>query len=99
MSGVSVQCVRIYKLAVDNACEATDAGILALHGLEEKARELLAEMKTMDELARQMFVLLFLRFLANFVHHFFPPFFFHHRTSLKEAVIVLEAQVARVART
>lgn len=81
MSGVSVQCVRIYKLAVDNACEATDAGILALHGLEEKARELLAEMKTMDELARQMFVLLFLRFLANFVHHFFPPFFFiteHH---------------------
>ena len=59
MTGVSVQCVRIYKLAVDNACEATDAGILALHGLEEKARALLAEMKTMDELARQMFVLFF----------------------------------------
>ena len=56
MTGVSVQCVRIYKLAADNACEAADASMLTLKGLEDKARELLAEMKTMEELAKQMFV-------------------------------------------
>lgn len=95
MTGVSVQCIRIYKLAVDNACEATDAGILALHGLEEKARALLAEMKTMDELARQMFVLFF--FPTRACIHLTNSF--HNSASLKEAVILLESQVARVART
>ena len=54
MTGVSVQCVRIYKLAVDNASETTDASIQALTVLREKARQLLCEMQTINELAKQM---------------------------------------------
>ena len=76
MTGVSVQCVRVYKLAVDNACEAADASVLTLQGLEDKARELLEEMKTMDELARQMFVMTFIETVViMFIGHFTLFFF------------------------
>ena len=52
-----MQCVRIFKLAADNAGECADTSVEALAALQHKARLLLHEMQTVHELARHMFVL------------------------------------------
>lgn len=54
MTSVSVQCCRTYKLAVENACDGTDASILALDTLIGKCRILLRELRTMAELHEQI---------------------------------------------
>ena len=75
MTGVSVQCVRTYKLAVDNACDTTQAGMMAMHELEEKTAELLEKLKAMDTLEAEMFV--HHSTSLSFVHFISPLFFLY----------------------
>ena len=54
MTSINVQCIKTYKLAIDNASEESGISILALDGLIEKCRVLLNELQTMKDLSMQM---------------------------------------------
>ena len=89
--------MRTYKLAVDNACDQTQAGMLAMHQLEEKTNELLEKLKAMDQLEAEVFVTLF--FIPIIITFTFSCLFFRfqsHRKDLKAAVALLEAQVGKI---
>lgn len=56
MTGVGVQCARVYQLAVENTSVCVDESVRALNDLEIRTKELVEELAKMDRLAKEMFV-------------------------------------------
>lgn len=54
MTSINIQCIKTYKLAVDNASVESENSIQALDGLIEKCHTLLQELQTMKDLSIQM---------------------------------------------
>lgn len=54
MTSINIQCIKTYKLAVDNASVESENSIQALDGLISKCHDLLKELETMKELSAQM---------------------------------------------
>ena len=57
MTSISVQCVRTYRLAVENVSQSSAESVVALNALIDKCSTLVSELKTMSDLADQMFVI------------------------------------------
>ena len=56
MTGVNVQSVRVYDSAVMEACEKAESAMAEMQILIDKAAALGDQLKSMEDLAAQMFV-------------------------------------------
>ena len=56
MTGVNVQSVRVYDSAVMEACEKAESAMAEMQILIDKATALSDHLKSMEDLAAQMFV-------------------------------------------